>query len=369
MKLLEYILGRRRGRDAHRIELEAMNNPLLRDAIEGFDSVEGDHKAALERLRQRIAAQTAEEGAIEGMAGGATKGTTKGVMTEAAKERNGAASGPGKVLSPPRKLRRSLYIWSAAAVLLICLVTGVMIFMLRPEGGAGLQLAVVEASDSTRIHKDVHDTTKVIAQAVPSSKGENRGSEKKTAQEQLSRSDSQVKSLAVPQSKTLEITADMVSQAEETAEVTTKMSADSEEQYSLDEVIAIGYGSRAKMSDLTGSVSGIQAEMQAEKSAKESHIRKETRITEDIKAAQTQQDAVGHFEKYVRENLRPQHDAQGNPAKGTVTAQFKTGPQGQPGKMRIKESLSPEADAEARRLIESWKEWPAGEKFEVRIVF
>ena len=55
MKLLDYIKGNRRGIDAHRLEKEAMDDPFLAEALEGLDAVPGDHAAAIERLRGRIA--------------------------------------------------------------------------------------------------------------------------------------------------------------------------------------------------------------------------------------------------------------------------------------------------------------------------
>jgi hypothetical protein len=54
MTLREYIQGRRKGKEANRIERQAMNDPFLNDAIEGFDSVEGDHVSALDRLEEKI---------------------------------------------------------------------------------------------------------------------------------------------------------------------------------------------------------------------------------------------------------------------------------------------------------------------------
>lgn len=57
MKPTEYNAGGRRGRAAHDLELEAQRDPFLSDALEGFDAVEGDHSAAVERLRQRIEAR------------------------------------------------------------------------------------------------------------------------------------------------------------------------------------------------------------------------------------------------------------------------------------------------------------------------
>ncbi|MTK52918.1 carboxypeptidase-like regulatory domain-containing protein [Paludibacter sp.] len=54
MTFKEYIQGRRKGKEANRIERQAMNDPFLNDAIEGFDSVEGDHVSALERLEGKV---------------------------------------------------------------------------------------------------------------------------------------------------------------------------------------------------------------------------------------------------------------------------------------------------------------------------
>ena len=54
MKLIEYILGSRRGREANRLEREAMRDPFLADAIEGYDAVYGNHSDRLAELSQRI---------------------------------------------------------------------------------------------------------------------------------------------------------------------------------------------------------------------------------------------------------------------------------------------------------------------------
>jgi len=50
MKLLDYIQGKRRGKEANKLEREAMNDPFLQDAIDGFDAVPGDHTSAIEEL-------------------------------------------------------------------------------------------------------------------------------------------------------------------------------------------------------------------------------------------------------------------------------------------------------------------------------
>jgi hypothetical protein len=52
MKLIDYIQGKRHGKDANRLEREALNDPFLQDAIDGFDSVPGDHIASINQLEE-----------------------------------------------------------------------------------------------------------------------------------------------------------------------------------------------------------------------------------------------------------------------------------------------------------------------------
>ena len=50
MKLLDYIRGLRKGKEAHRLEKESMKDPFLADAMDGYHQVEGDHE---QQIRQR----------------------------------------------------------------------------------------------------------------------------------------------------------------------------------------------------------------------------------------------------------------------------------------------------------------------------
>jgi len=58
MSLLNYIKGLRKGKDARRLELEAMNDPFLAEAIEGYDTVGGDHMSRITSMQRRIAVRT-----------------------------------------------------------------------------------------------------------------------------------------------------------------------------------------------------------------------------------------------------------------------------------------------------------------------
>lgn len=56
--LLQYIQGSRKGKDAHLLEKEAMKAPFLSDALDGFQTVEGNHVESIEEMRHRISRRT-----------------------------------------------------------------------------------------------------------------------------------------------------------------------------------------------------------------------------------------------------------------------------------------------------------------------
>lgn len=55
MKLLDYIRGLRKGKEAHRLEKESMQDPFLADAMDGYSQVEGNHEQQIEKLRIQVA--------------------------------------------------------------------------------------------------------------------------------------------------------------------------------------------------------------------------------------------------------------------------------------------------------------------------
>lgn len=54
MKFKDYIQGNRYGRNANQLEREALNDPFLQDAMDGYDTVEGDFAKDLQELEKRI---------------------------------------------------------------------------------------------------------------------------------------------------------------------------------------------------------------------------------------------------------------------------------------------------------------------------
>ncbi|MDR1809065.1 MAG: hypothetical protein LBR34_01500 [Prevotella sp.] len=58
MNILHYIAGLSSGKEARRTEIEAMRDPFLAEALEGYDSVAGDHIARITALQKRVEART-----------------------------------------------------------------------------------------------------------------------------------------------------------------------------------------------------------------------------------------------------------------------------------------------------------------------
>jgi hypothetical protein len=56
--LLKYIQGQRKGKDAHRLEREAMHDPFLAEALEGFEAVDGLHTERITSIRKRLSSRT-----------------------------------------------------------------------------------------------------------------------------------------------------------------------------------------------------------------------------------------------------------------------------------------------------------------------
>jgi outer membrane biosynthesis protein TonB len=69
MNLLDYIQGNRKGKRANRLEREAMQDRFLAEALEGYDTVDGDHVQQIALLRTRLSARTRRAGRTATYAG------------------------------------------------------------------------------------------------------------------------------------------------------------------------------------------------------------------------------------------------------------------------------------------------------------
>jgi hypothetical protein len=140
MRLNDYIRGARHGQEAHDLELEAMRDPLLGDALDGFDAVSGDHSAALERLAEKVQGATA-------------KGDATAEIDSAARQQ------------AVRLRRRRIRSWSiAAAVLLVGVIGGVL--LLRNEVTSGNTDDTIAAVTELNDNNLAKTTTEEIAPPV-----------------------------------------------------------------------------------------------------------------------------------------------------------------------------------------------------------
>jgi len=58
MWLKDYIQGNKRGKEANRLEREALNDPFMQDALDGFDAIAGDHVEIIEQLEKKYTNST-----------------------------------------------------------------------------------------------------------------------------------------------------------------------------------------------------------------------------------------------------------------------------------------------------------------------
>jgi len=54
MNFLDYIKGKRKGIEAHQIEKDSMSDPFMYEAIDGFDSVNGNHAERIRNIQNRL---------------------------------------------------------------------------------------------------------------------------------------------------------------------------------------------------------------------------------------------------------------------------------------------------------------------------
>ncbi|MDR1585240.1 MAG: carboxypeptidase-like regulatory domain-containing protein [Prevotellaceae bacterium] len=400
MKILDYIKGNKKGKQAHDVEFEAMRDSFLADAIEGLESVKGEHSENISRLQERIMQQSA---------------STR---------------------------KRSRYLWTSIAAVFLMLVIGSVVFLFeypREETAfaAGQQLPIEfrmyipprPADIAARVEKkwiqqekteEIRDSVKLSENAlteeqpakmedqevfaVPDSKlaaiiAESESIFQKSRQETVF--SGRAAGVAVSQSNALKIETQLTSRTI-TGKVSDKYGeplpgvsvmlketnrgslTDVDGRYSidvadvknpslivsyigmesvevknpatyqdiamkeiealLDEVVVVGYGAQRK-SNMTGSTSdsGVKPQPVAGKQA---------------------------YNEYLKENMiKPSADACEN-KKGRVTLVFHVDSTGTPVNIRIKKALCPDFEKEAIRLIKNGPKWtPGTEEAEVHVRF
>lgn len=380
MKLLDYIRGSRKGKEVHRLEKEAMRDPFLADAMDGYSDTTGNQEENIRILRGRI------------------------------------------TLRAVRK-QRLMVVWSVAASLLVgAFLGGYFLLNTQPlpdETRLALEQQVVSTSenegtpdqiaksspeDSTaiekifvtdnRVVKSIHPVASVpeailqeiydeadkdvevdlpLAEPIPIAKGKTtikvitiedtkqasgrmkmvHGKVVDEAGEPLIGalvavkgtskgvvSDIQGK-FSLEIGKNEELAVSYIGYESVTLPANTPkdmLIAMAEDRKTLDEVVVVGYGSK-KGPSITGSVSMLR-----------------------ISGASQPEIGNKAFRQYLKENLVHPTDTLCLHTKGKVVLNFRVDSNGRPTDIQVKKSLCPSADKEAIRLIEEGPDWVKGDK-------
>jgi|GEM_PF-6747348 len=371
MKLIDYIKGDRRGREAHRTELDAMSDPFLSEAIEGFDAVDGDHDQTISRLRDRVDACSAGRS---------------------------------------RPARRRTFVLSAAAVAVLCLAIGGLYFVLQNENQPSPMMGSVYDSLKNK------DTNAVIAL---DSRREQLSAEIQEVPAVERNLQAQVhQDASVPQRSAGEPSLNLKDIHVEKSVVDYRMQMDENMVEADAAIIAddIMNDSSARESEALAEESVIPSAISASKvsyAQKRKSSKSESLQASDLESSQAsalefsentapQYDAdekvrfdrvtrnkereqsvipvvisngeiekiIEEFNKYVVKNIIPQTDKGGNKVTGKVVVQFETDGQGRPVNIKIIDGLKQDANREARRLVKGYKKWPSdSDKIEVLVEF
>lgn len=313
MNLLEYIKGSRKGKSAHRLEKEAMQDPFLSDALEGYDKVKGNHVRSLTNLQKQITSKS-------------------------------------------RKKSDALRNWSIAATILLLIgVSGFFILQKGPDYSTEENWAQLEEeliSKDQENYPGLSDSSLNQEQAMTNALADNAGKKESVqfippvialdevsdAEMKISESTEladakvavpqtiQQEELAIADSDTRDIGFEPLTIKPDTS--ATMMIAMKENDDVLSEVVVVGTGRSAKKS-MTGSVSTVKPEK---------------------------------FQDYVKRGMIRPQDEECKDVKGKVELSFYVDEQGRPHDIKIEKSLCSSADEEAIRLLETGPDWPLTDK-------
>ena len=388
MKLLDYIRGARKGKEAHRLEKEAMRDPFLADALEGYSRVGNGADEQIEELRRRIRARAVRKrnhAVVWSIAASLLIGVCIGsyflfqekplsdearmameqavhpkplsVYEEEKKDELAEAvikdsAGPSKKLISENKKKKMLAPSSEVPqVMTQELMEEALEATIDDEPSAMDKKMVMRASvanDSSfntkvavvgKVRGKVTDPSgEPLVGATVRVKGTNQGTIsdengdftlKTDGNRELSVDYIGYESVVLP--------------ADTTKDLLIAMNVD---DATLDEVVVVGYGSQPK-SSVTGAIMSL-------------------------KMSGTPQPSIGRkaFRRYLKENLVHPSDKECARAKGKVILTFRVDKDGRPESISVKKGLCASDDKEAIRLIEEGPDWTIGdEPVEVSIRF
>ena len=371
MKLLDYIRGLRKGKEAHRLERESMQDPFLADAMDGYNQVEGNHEQRIEKLRMQVSAHSAKKKNTYAITWSIAACLVIGfgissyflflkksmtdevfIAEESVPAKLPETTTPATPTNPatpaapvtPRADKKEM---SASAV-----IEPMMEEALEQTAGLQEVAATMDTSESVsdkkmRMAKVVTPPNSNIIQGkVTDEKGEPiigasvayKGTNIGTITN-MNGEFSLVKKEGKKQLTAQFIGYDPVEIPVDTSQ--TMLIAMNENKQTLNEVVVVGYGTNKNKKSTTV----VTAKEQADK---------------DI----TPQPVIGKrkYQKYLKENLVRPTDEKCAQVKGKVVLTFLVNKEGRPFYIKVKESLCESSDKEAIRLIQEGPDWIYGNK-------
>lgn len=371
MKLLDYIRGLRKGKDAHRLEKESMQDPFLADAMDGYNQVEGNHEQRIEKLRMQVSAHSAKKKNTYAITWSIAACLVIGfgissyflflkksmtdevfIAEESVPAKLPEATTPATPTNPatpaapvtPRADKKEM---SASAVIEPMMEEALEQTAELQEVAATMDTSESASDKKMRMAKVVTiPNSNIIQGKVTDEKGEPiigasvayKGTNIGTITN-MNGEFSLVKKEGKKQLTAQFIGYDPVEIPVDTSQ--TMLIAMNENKQTLNEVVVVGYGTNKNKKSTTV----VTAKEQADK---------------DI----TPQPVIGKrkYQKYLKENLVRPTDEKCAQVKGKVVLTFLVNKEGRPFYIKVKESLCEFSDKEAIRLIQEGPDWIYGNK-------
>ena len=348
--LLRYIKGFRKGKESHRIELEAMKDPFLSDALDGYDAVEDNHLQRIYRIQKQI------------------KNHDTYKKNEIIVTKKGPKQKPLKptIVIPWKKLR-------IAAGFLLCLSVGgyylVVNYKSFSEYGSAVMAERHKAAEESIVYEkdtkdsvDIQQDTLTIYMPEPLFPKSDLIASAQMLEDRFNAEEIEILKLEAPQIQvssavdlpTASVAAVDLAAAEfaERSPNTNKpaMIAMNESKQVLDEV--------AVVADNVAKRRSVDAEVAEVVASKEKATKPEPVI--GMKA----------FKNYLKTGVIQPTDSICKDVKGKVRLRFFINSEGNPYNIQITKSLCPTSNAEAIRLLRSGGKWkPGTEAVEVEVSF
>lgn len=296
MNFWNYIQGARKGKEAHRIEKEAMQDPFLADALEGYEKVGGNHQKEVAKLQREV--------------------------NRRQKQMGSTSSSTGKKF--PVKA------WAIAASILLVAGVGAWFVIGEPEPPARETLSYVtedkiqqEIQPETQINEESEEVPIMAPQESPA----------KPVPETSVSVPPEVPAAVSEEVSDMPPSADMVivADAEEVVEKSEEIREAKRTATELDtrvvesEEIAVEPKKAIIESDTPQPVVGLEA-----------------------------------YHGYIKRNLKHPADEECRDMKGEVTVVFKIGESGRPYNIRVTQGLCSSINQEAIRLIIHGPDWKKG---------